>query len=114
MGLCKIVHSYLTSLFLPEDSRLRVSFGFTWEGGSATLSNNLIPWTDDKLGGSWGQRVKTTVLVDQWNIVRLNISAEDYQGLGISSKNKQYNTQSNSNGSAIQSFHAGYYLSFSL
>lgn len=95
MRLCKIVHSYLTSLFLPEDSRLRVSFGFTWEGGSATLSHNLVPWTDDKLRGSWGQRVKTAVLVDQWNIVRLNISAGDNQCLGISSKNKQYTTWSN-------------------
>lgn len=51
--LCEIISSYLTSLLLPEDSRLRVSFGFTREGGSAPLGHNLVPWTDDKLGRSW-------------------------------------------------------------
>lgn len=111
--LCEVVCSYLTSLLLPKDSRLRVSFGFTREGGSAALSHNLVPWADDKLGCSWSQRAKAPVLVDQWYTVRPNIRARDYQGLGISSKNKQYTTWSNQNGSAVQSFHAALYPSLS-
>lgn len=50
---CNIICSYLTSLLLPENRRLRVSFGFTWERGSAALGHNLVPWTDDKLWCSW-------------------------------------------------------------
>ena len=86
--------SYLTSLLLPEDSRLRVSFGFTREGGSAALSHNLVPWADDKLGRSWSQRGKASVLVRKWYEKRLNIRTGDYRGGGGVSSKKQaiYNT----------------------
>lgn len=84
--------SYLTSLLLPEDSRLRVSFGFTREGGSAALSHNLVPRADDKLGRSWSQRGKASVLVRKWYKKRLNIRTGDYRG-GVSSKKQAiYNT----------------------
>lgn len=78
--------SYLTSLLLPEDSRLRVSFGFTREGGSAALSHNLVPRADDKLGRSWSQRGKASVLVRKWNKKRLNIRTGDYRGGGFKQK----------------------------
>lgn len=84
--------SHLTSLLLPKDCRLWVSFGFTWEGGGAALGHNLVPWTDDKLRGSCSQRVKVAVLVHKWNTAKPNVMAGDYRGLGSSSRHKQYTT----------------------
>lgn len=77
----EVVLSYLTSLLLPEDGRLRVSLGLTREGGGATLSHYLVSWTDDKLGCSWCRRVKTQVLVE-WRGQTLGleiIGARGYQ-----------------------------------
>lgn len=60
--LCLIAHSYLTSLPLPEDGRLRVPFGLTWKGGSAALRHNLVSWPYDKLGSSWRGRTPALVV----------------------------------------------------
>jgi len=84
--LCESVCSYLASLLLPEDSRLWISLGFTWEGSSAALRHNLIPWTDDKLGCSWSQRTKATALQVERHIARPNIGVRSYWGEELQAK----------------------------
>ncbi|TNN28430.1 hypothetical protein EYF80_061422 [Liparis tanakae] len=51
-GLADIVTGICPLHRRDEDGRLRVSFGFTREGGGAALSHDLVPWADDKLGSS--------------------------------------------------------------
>lgn len=81
--------SYQTSILLPEDSRLRISFGLTRKGGGAALSHNLVSWADDELWSSyrWWKKSVSRLAVD--------CTYKDRQGLGISSKDKQYTPQSN-------------------
>lgn len=60
---CKRVvsSSYLAPVLLPEDCRLGVPFGLAGEGGRPTLSHDLVPRSDHKLGRGWGKRTKKGV-----------------------------------------------------
>lgn len=70
---------YLTPLLLPEDSRLWISFGFTWKCGITVLCHNLVSWANDKLRWSYNYRNQETWSYGERYRVQQQLRAKDLQ-----------------------------------